>query len=409
MLAKLKTKKHNKKLLILLCAAFLLAMFFLPLSPRSAHADDGSANSAEQDLTKSIDDILQELNLESLEAYIASLSPNQLSIFGGANAHEKIRSIVSGGVSLNYGNFFQYLFELIGIDLFAFLPVMLAILTIAIAMNILHSSKARLAQGSTGDVISFAGTALTAAILAAQIFMLVSAVRRFIVAMQTQMNIVFPIILTLMAASGGVVSAGVYRPAVAILASGIMELIVLAVLPMFILSAVFTVVGNLSETVRLKKMSGFFMKTCKWLLATAFFLFLAFLSVQGITASVHDGVSVRTARFAISKYVPIIGGHLSDGFNLIMAGSTLVKNAVGMTAVVLLVLSVLPIVSQVAVFNLSLHLTGAVVEPLGDKKVSNILSELAKNSGTLIAVLLGAAFLYFLFLMLAIITGNPSL
>jgi stage III sporulation protein AE len=188
-----------------------------------------------------------------------------------------------------------------------------------------------------------------------------------------------------------------------------MEIIVSAVIPLFILSSVFSVVGNLSETVRLKKMSGFFMKACKWILGTAFFLFIAFLSVQGITAAVHDGVSVRTAKFAISKYVPIIGGYLSDGFNLVMAGSALVKNAVGMTAVIILILTVLPVVSQTAVFNLSLHLTSAVAEPLGEKRISNILSELAKSTGTLIAVVLGAAFLYFIFLILVICTGSPSL
>ncbi|MCL2797764.1 MAG: stage III sporulation protein AE [Firmicutes bacterium] len=382
-------------------------------SVKAVTADDGSApaekSAAEKDLSKSIDGILEELDLSGIEQFVHSFDSSERSVFGGGSAADRIRAIVSGDINLNYGNFFSYLLEVVGVSVLWYLPMMLAILAIAIAVNILHSVKGKNGSESVGNIVNFAGVALVAAILAVQITMLMVSARGLIESLKAQMNVVFPIILTLMAASGGVASAGVYQPAVAVLASGIMEILVALVLPLFILSSVFTVVGNLSDTVRLKKMSAFFMTACKWLLGTAFFLFIAFLSVQGITASVYDGVSVRTAKFAISKYVPVIGGYLSEGFNLVMAGSVLVKNAVGMTAVVVLFLSVVPVLASVAIFNLTLHLSGAIAEPLGDKRISNILSELAKNTGTLFAVLLGAAFLYFVFLILVICTGNVAL
>ena len=378
-------------------------------APTESAPTESAPSDAEKELAESIDDILNELNLAEIERFINSFDYSQRSVFGASSAADKIRAVVSGEIQLDYGNFFTYILEIAGVSVLGYLPSMLAILAIAVAVNMLHSAKGRLASESVGDIVSFAGVGLITAILAVQITMLTASARGLIVSLQAQMNAVFPVILTLMAASGGAGSAGVYQPAVAVLASGIMGIIVALILPLFILSSVFTVVGNLSDTVKLKKMSAFFMTACKWLLGTAFFLFIAFLSVQGITASIYDGVSVRTAKFAISKYVPVIGGYLSEGFNLIMAGSVLVKNAVGLTAVVILFLSALPTVASVAVFNLSLHLTAAVAEPLGDKRISNILSELAKNTGTLAAILLGAAFLYFIFLILVICTGNPAL
>jgi hypothetical protein len=74
-----------------------------------------------------------------------------------------------------------------------------------------------------------------------------------------------------------------------------------------------------------------------------FFSFFAFLSVQGIVVSVSDSVSMRLSKFALSKYVPIIGGYLSDGFNYLIAGSIVIKNAIGITAIYLLFLEFLPI------------------------------------------------------------------
>ena len=256
------------------------------------------------------------------------------------------------------------------------------------------------------SIVHFANVAIIVVLVLSQVILLITTCMNMITSMRNQMNMIFPIILTMMAASGGSASVAVYQPSVAILASGVTELVSIVILPCFILSCVFTVVGSISEGVKLKKMSSFFSGASKWLLGTVFFLFIAFLSIQGITASVYDGVSVRTAKFAISKYVPIIGGYLSGGLNLVMAGSVLVKNAVGMTAVVLLLLSLVPIVMKIIIFNLSLSLTSAIVEPLGNTKISALLSDLSKNMGMLVSIVLGTAFLYFIFLILVVSTGN---
>jgi len=402
------TRRRRKIIVRLLIIATMFVIVFP--SAFVVTAIDGRDHSVlEQDLTRNIDGILSELDLSALEQFIIGLSPQQQAIFGSASVFERIQMILSGNIALDYGNFFTYIMQVAGINLLGFLPFMLSILAIAISINIITSLKGKFASDSVGNIVTFSGVALVATILAVQLMIVVSSARGLIVSLQTQMNVVFPILLTLMAAAGGVNSAAVYQPAVAVLGSGIMSIVAAIIIPMFIVANVFTVVGNLSDAIRLKKMSNFFNTSCKWLLGTAFFLFIAFLSVQGITASIYDGVSVRTARFAISRYVPIIGGYLSEGFNLIMAGSVLVKNAVGFTAVIILFLTALPVIASTVLFSLSLHLTAAVAEPLGEKRISNILSGVAKNMNILIAVLVGAVFLYFVFLILVIATGNPSL
>jgi len=407
-----KNKSKKRVLIRLIIVLGLLTLFSLP-SYFNVIALDGQArpvsDNAEHEFTRSVDDVLREIDLGELERFVHSFNPDQQGVFGGASAIERVRLIISGEIAIDYGNFFSYILQVIGVSLLGFLPLILSILAIAISINIIHSLKGKFASESVGNIVTFSGVALVAAILAVQLMFIIANARDMIVSLQTQMNIVFPIVLTLMAAAGGVNSAIVYQPAVAVLSGGIMSLLSALIFPMFIVSNVFTVVGNLSDTVRLKKMSGFFTRSCKWLLGTAFFLFIAFLSVQGITASIHDGVSVRTARFAISQYVPIIGGYLSEGFNLVMAGSVLVKNAVGFTAVIILFLSVAPVIINTILFSLSLQLTAAIAEPLGELRISNILSGVSKNMVILIAVLVGAAFLYFIFLLLVIATGNPSL
>src|SRR5699024_3736126 len=125
---------------------------------------------------------------------------------------------------------------------------------------------------------------------------------------------------------GGTVSVSVYQPAMALLTGTIINLFTMVLLPIFIFSTVFSVVSNLSNTIKLDKFTNFFNSLYKWLSGLIFTIFTAFLSVQGITAGSVDGISIRTAKYAIRSYIPILGSYLSDGMSIILASSNLIKN-----------------------------------------------------------------------------------
>lgn len=364
---------------------------------------------AEQDLADNVEEIVDELNLAELEAYLAQLNDEQLALLGGANLKEKIKAAISGNLSNQYGSFLSYIMSSIGMNILSCLPLIVSVILIAVAYNLISSLRGNFASDSVQNIVYFACVSLLLIILFTKIMGAVSTVRKTVESLREQMSIMFPILLTLMTAIGAGSSVAVYRPGVAILASGIAEIITAFILPAFLISIVLTAIGNLTDGVKLNKLSGFFSGSAKWLLGSAFFLFSAVMAVQGITASVYDGVSVRAAKFAISKYVPVIGGYLSDGLNLVISGSVLVKNSVGLTGIVLLFVSVLPIVLQLVTLSLGLRFAGAVIEPFGDGRMSSLVTDLSKNLILLVAIVLAIAFLYFVFLLLIVCTGNLAL
>jgi len=397
----------KRKLLaaVILIALYLVTAAFSFDSPQ-LNADNSEA---EKDLGENVEEIVDNLDLAELEAYLAQLAESQKAVIGFGSIKNRIKAVINGNLSNDYGSFISYMASILGINVLSYLPVIAAVIAIAVAYNIMSSLRGKFASDSVQNIVYFACVSLLMVILFTQMFAMIGTVKQFVSDLQKQMSIFFPVLLTLMTAIGAGSSVAVYRPGVAILASGISELIIVFILPSFIISVVLTAVGNLSDGVKLGKLSDFFSGSSKWLLGTAFFLFSAFMAVQGITASVYDGVSIRTAKFAISKYVPIIGGYLSDGLNLVMSGSVLVKNAIGATAIVLLFVSVLPVIIQVLVLNLSLRFAGAVIEPFGDGRMSALVTNLGKNLTLLISIVLAIAFLYFVFLILIVCTGNLAL
>ena len=186
----------------------------------------------------------------------------------------------------------------------------------------------------------------------------------------------------------------------------IMNLFTYVLLPIFIFSVVFSVVSNLSNNVKLDKFTSFFNSTYKWLIGLIFTVFTAFLSIQGITAGSIDGISIRTARYAIRSYIPILGSYISDGMGLILVSSNLIKNAVGATGLFLLLATILSPLIQLILFMLALKLIAGILEPLGNKQIANFVSSLSKSLVLLIVLIIGLAFIYFIMLGLVMCSAN---
>jgi stage III sporulation protein AE len=162
----------------------------------------------------------------------------------------------------------------------------------------------------------------------------------------------------------------------------------------------------MSETVRLEGFRNFFKTAANWILGGVFTLFMLFVTVKGVTGASLDGVTVNALKFAVSSYVPILGGYLSDGFDLVLGSLVLIKNAVGFTSVVIMLAAIFSPLIKIAVFILALKLLAAVTEPIADARISKMISGLASNMKLLIASVLGVGFMFFLVVMLAVMTAN---
>ncbi len=365
-----------------------------------------SVKAENQSVDLGTDEIMGSLDTDELDELLSKFGDEELSVFGYTNIKDKLSSLVRGEEGMNFGGFIRYLCDIFLNKITNIVPFIVSILSVILIFSLVNAIKGRLASQSTEAIVRLACISLVMVIVFAQIIHLVTASKNLISFYKEQMDCVFPVLLTLMTAIGPSRSAAVYQPSIAILSSAVINAIIFFALPCFILSVVFHVVGNLSEGIKLKSMADFFSGLMKWALGTVFFVFLAVLSIQGVTASIYDNIYIRTTKLAISRYVPIIGGYLSEGYNLVISGSVLIKNGVGLSGMIMLALSTLPIVIEIVVFSASLKAVAAVSEPLGSKAVCEILNGIGKSVSGLIAIILGTAFLYFIFMLLIVATGN---
>ncbi|MDE7406107.1 MAG: stage III sporulation protein AE [Clostridiales bacterium] len=397
---------------ILLVIVIAVSLLCLCGAGEKDKADDSSAATTAAQKTEggdSVDDLLGKLNLNDIQSILDALSSDGIEVFGFDDIVERVRAVANGEFKNDFKSVITYALALLGADIFEFLPMLIGCLAIVLAYNIINSVKGRVASESVGKVVYFATGTLAVTLVVGYFATVMMYAVKFVVSLKTQINAVAPVLITLMTAAGASSSASVYAPSIAVLGSGMTNVVTYLAFPALLMAMVFDIIGSVFGAVKLDKTAEFFRSACKWFLGTAFFLFVTIIGVSGITASVSDGISVRAAKFAVSKYVPIIGGYLSQGFDFVMAGNVLIKNALGSSAIVLIVLFALPVISKLAVFTLTLKLTAAIAEPLGGEKFSGILTTISKSSSAMNAVVVGMTFLYILFLSMAICTGNMAL
>ena len=397
-IARLKQqRKKIRRIFLVVLALFLTLIAALTArSVRSARAYSSEEEAATEELENAIEELLASLDTEELQKYL-----NTLSEFKGVSLKEKLMSVITGDYSLNYSSLFESIIGLGWEEGKTMLPAFAVILAVAILCGILNSAKNGFLQSTTSDIIYFVGYISTGAVVLASLIGVLNAGISAVTSMKKQMEIVYPILLTLMAASGGTVSAGVYRPAVAFLSGAICELFTTVVIPAAIIVIVLAFVGNLTNDVKTEKLGELFKSVSKWLIGLTLGLFSLFITVQGITSAQYDGLSLRAIKFVVSGSVPIVGNFLSGGLDVVLVGSVIIKNAIGSFSLFLLAGTVLRPLMLFAAFQLFLRLSAAATEPVGGK-ISAFLTSVAKDSGYFLAALLCIAFLYFLTLLLLI-------
>lgn len=400
MIGALRDTKKKKKFIILL-AVLLFALIFV-FGGTGAVAEEGSND----DLTDSIEDILGELDTEELQKYLDSLTEEQKQWFGEGDIGDKILSIINGDFSMDYGSFLSSMAALVFDGLDGLLSTFCVICAITILCGILSQFRSSVAEKGTGKLIFFVGYSSILVLVLTSLTAVIEECYSTVGSMQKQMQAVFPVLLTLIATSGGSVSVAVYQPAVLFLSEIIVRIISGIVFPLAVLICVLNMAGNMSSEIKLKNFSALFKSIIKWVLGISLTAFTVFLTVQGITSATYDGLSFKAAKYAISNSVPIIGGFLGSGFDLIVAGSVLIKNSLGSCSILLLAGVIFIPFVQLIVYNLFLKLTAAVTEPVGDARITEFFSSLSGTVNYFTAGLLAVGFMYFITILLLVCSSN---
>lgn len=355
----------------------------------------------ESTLSDSVFGILESLDLSSIQNLVDSV--DSFSIFD-VSVKDKLELILKGEYFTNYESLIGAIFSLVFVDIKNVLPFVLTLIAIGILSNMIINLKSD--NRNINNIVSFVFFMVMIIIILIAFKSILSLTSGLFTTLTSQMQIIFPILITLLSSIGSFSSISIYDPLVAILTNVVSFIFDKLLYPIFITIFLFTILNYLTNSVKLDKLIGFLNSSFKWIIGIVFTLFSGFLAIQGISAGKYDSVSIKATKFAMKSYIPIIGSYISDGMDFFILGSVLVKNAVGLVGVIILFVTIISPIITILVYKLSLQFCGGILELTGNDKMSGFLNSCSKILILPIVLILGIAFMYVITICLIICTAN---
>ena len=396
----------NRKFIIFIVVALILALLLclLPLF-ETASATTTAEEEIKEELEKNVDKNLNDIDFSELIEFENGLGKNVYE--GGIT--KLIKDIIAGEYSGGFADTFNMIINMLGVSVKGFIPLLVTLIAVSIIFSIINGLTSGFMSKSTTEIILFVCYSAIIVLLMTEVTFLITDSVKAIKNMAKFMEIIFPIMLTLVTALGGIATTATYSPMMTILSAGVTKIISNVVLPCFIATMALSIVGFISKDIKLNKLTKFFKSCGEVIIGVVFGLFTTFITTNGISGAITDNISIKSAKFAISSYVPILGGYLSDGLDLAVASVMLVKNAVGVGGVILMLSIILSPVIKILVFSLGLKLVAGIIEPIGNKRMSEIVYAISKNLTLLVVAMLGMAFMFFIMMILILLTCNAGI
>ncbi len=354
-----------------------------------------------ESLSESIENQLDKIDLTEFENFFNSVVKTN-----GEDFTFTLKNLLKGEYNVNYINVTKYVLSIILNKALSLTPVLISILALSVLCGVFQQLKSSFLTEGVAEISFFVCIMGIILILSSRIIATYEDTQNTIENIVKLTEIMSPIILTLMVAVGGNISASVYSPTVTFLSGGVINIILNIVLPLIGIMTIFNIASNFSSHIKLNKFSDFSVSVIKWIFGIIMTIYGLFLSVQGLTSATFDGISIKAAKYALSNSIPIVGGFIKDGFDLVIAGSVLIKNSVGILVVFTLFYLILNPVIYMAVFSLLLKLIAGLTEIISDARISNFCLCMSKTLSFLIASILVVGVMLFVTVLLMIFSAN---
>lgn len=152
------------------------------------------------------------------------------------------------------------------------------------------------------------------------------------------------------------------------------------------MAAMVALCGAIARRHTLSRLFELLRSTARWLLAASIFTYGALVSAQGIAGASLDSATMKAAKNAIESVVPVIGGGVSDAAGSLLSSFSASSGVLGVTGAALLLHMCLAPLMTLGEKALALKLIAALVEPLSDGAVSELMGRFGEVMEIMFAI-----------------------
>lgn len=297
----------------------------------------------------------------------------------------------------------------IGGDLLDAITVLISIMVIIVIHSILKSLSDGLENKGVSQITYYVQYILIVTLIMTNFVQILDIVKDSIQSLIGFMNSLIPIMITLMITTGSIVSANLIQPIILFLITFIGNFLVGVIIPLVLISTALGIISKISDRIQIDKISKFFKTSVVWILGVILTIFVGVVSIEGTLSSSVDGITAKTAKAAVSSFIPVVGKILGDAVDTVIGCSSILKNATGIIGIIVLIgIAIVPIIKLVVLMAIY-YLGAALCQPIADGKIISLLDQMGDTFKTLLAIMCSVSVMFIIGTTLVIKISNSGM
>ena len=277
--------------------------------------------------------------------------------------------------------------SLLGGQLVNGLTVLGSVLAIVIIHSILKSVSESLKNDTISKLIYYVQYILIVTIIMMNFSDIVQVVKDTCNNLVGFMNILIPLLISLMIYTGSITTSGILEPIILFLINFIGNIIQTIIIPIVLIFTSLIVISKISDNVQIDKLSKFLKSGVVWFFGIILTIFVGVISLEGTLSSSVDGITAKTTKAVVSSAVPVVGKILGDAVDTVLGCGIILKNAVGLIGVIVVIgICIIPIL-KLGILTIAYKLMSAICEPIADKNITSLLDQIGEVYKIFLAIL----------------------
>lgn len=305
--------------------------------------------------------------------------------FEDIDTNEILNNAIKGEVDNQ--TFFQKILNLLGGELVDGLTVLGSILAIVIIHSILKSVSESLENDTISKLIYYVQYILIVTIVMMNFSDIVQVLKDTCNNLVGFMNILIPLLISLMIYTGSIATSGILEPIILFLINFIGNIIQTIIIPIVLIFTSLIVISKISDNVQIDKLSKFLKSGVVCFFGIILTIFVGVISLEGTLSSSVDGITAKTTKAVVSSAIPVVGKILGDAVDTVLGAGILLKNAVGLIGVIVVIgICIIPIL-KLGILTIAYKVLSAICEPIADKNITSLLDQIGDVYKIFLAIL----------------------
>ena len=320
---------------------------------------------------------------------------------------ELMNNAIQGNVDNNV--LIKKVIKLFGTEVRSSVKTLISILVIIVIHSVLKAISDSLENNNISEIIYYVQYILIVTVIMSNFNSIIQTVKETSQNLVAFMNMLVPILITLMVYTGSITTSGILEPFILFMINFVGNIIQSILIPLMLIITVFSIISKISNKIQIDKISSFLKSSVIWFLGIILTVFVGVISLEGTLSSSVDGITAKTTKAAVSTIIPVVGKILGDAVDTVLGCGLVLKNAVGIVGVIVIIgICIVPII-KLGVITIAYNLSASIIQPIADEKIVKLLSEMGGIFKVLLGILCSLSVMLIIGITLVIKISNSGM